>query len=82
MHFCDSIISYLKINYLQNDSDYVKHQELKKESKKNDKKIVVEEINAENSSPQDLIDSGFSTIETQVKTELLAGISHMSIKIL
>jgi restriction system protein len=57
----------LTLKDLQNDSDYIKHQE----SKKNEKKIVVEEINAENASPQDLIDSGFSTIETQVKTELL-----------
>jgi len=30
-----------------------------------------EEVSIENASPQDLIDSGFSTIETQVKTELL-----------
>jgi len=51
---------------LQNDSDYIKHQESKIE-----KKFATEEINPENASPQDLIDSGFSTIETQVKTELL-----------
>jgi restriction system protein len=57
----------LTLKDLQNDSDYIKYQE----SKKNEKKIVVEEINAENASPQDLIDSGFSTIETQVKSELL-----------
>lgn len=57
----------LTLKDLKNDSDYIKHQE----SKKNEKKIVAEEINAENASPQDLIDSGFSTIETQVKTELL-----------
>jgi len=32
---------------------------------------VGEEINIQNASPQDLIDSGFSKIETQVKNELL-----------
>ena len=30
-----------------------------------------EKIDAENASPQDLIDSGFSAIKTQVKSELL-----------
>jgi len=57
----------LTLKDLQKDSDYIAHQE----SKKYEKKIMVEEINAENASPQDLIDSGFSTIETQVKDELL-----------
>ena len=57
----------LTLKDLQNDPDYITHQE----SKKNEKKIAAEEINVENASPQDLIDSGFSTIETQVKTELL-----------
>lgn len=57
----------LTLKNLQNDSDYIAHQE----AKKNEKKIVDEEINAENASPQDLIDSGFSTIEAQVKNELL-----------
>ncbi len=57
----------LTLKNLKNDSDYIAHQE----AKKNEKKIVDEEINAENASPQDLIDSGFSTIEAQVKNELL-----------
>lgn len=57
----------LTLKDLQNDSDYIAHQE----SKKIEKETVVEEINTENGSPQDLIDSGFSTIETQVKNELL-----------
>jgi len=57
----------LTLKDLQNDADYKAHQE----SKKNEKETAAEEINAENASPQDLIDSGFSTIETQVKNELL-----------
>lgn len=52
---------------LQKDSDYIAHQE----TKKIEKKLLVEEITVDNASPQDLIDSGFSTIETQVKNELL-----------
>ena len=57
----------LTLKDLQNDSDYIAHQE----SKKSEKETVGEEINIQNASPQDLIDSGFSKIETQVKNELL-----------
>lgn len=57
----------LTLEDLQNDSDYQAHQK----SKKNEKKLVTEKINSESDSPQDLIDSGFSKIETQVKSELL-----------
>ena len=52
---------------LKNDPDFIAHREAQKNKKKNE----VEEVSAENASPQDLIDSGFSAIETQVKTELL-----------
>ena len=57
----------LTLKDLQNDSDYIAHQE----SKKSEKETVGEEINIQNASPQDLIDYGFSKIETQVKNELL-----------
>jgi len=57
----------LTLHDLKNDSDFVAHREAQKSKKENE----VEEISVENASPQDLIDSGFSTIETQVKTELL-----------
>ena len=50
---------------LKKDPDWLAHQEAKKEEKEAD------EINIENASPQDLIDSGFSAIEAQVKSELL-----------
>lgn len=52
---------------LKNDPDFTSHREAQKSKKENE----VEEVSTENASPQDLIDSGFSTIETQVKTELL-----------
>jgi restriction system protein len=52
---------------LKEDNDYIAHEQARKEKKENE----VEEISVDNASPQDLIDSGFSTIETQVKTDLL-----------
>ena len=54
---------------LQNDHDFINHRESVKSKKENE--IELDVINVENASPQDLIDSGFSTIETEVKTELL-----------
>ena len=44
--------------------EYRKLSKLKKENE-------VEEVNVENASPQDLIDSGFTTIKSEVKAELL-----------
>lgn len=60
---------HLTLDELQNDSDFIKHRESVKSKKEND--VELENVNVENASPQDLIDSGFSTIETGVKTELL-----------
>lgn len=57
----------LTLQDLQNDPDFIVHREAQKSKKENE----VEEVSIENASPQDLIDFGFSTIETQVKTELL-----------
>jgi restriction system protein len=59
----------LTLQELQNDQDFINHRESVKTEKEND--IDVDPIKVENASPQDLIDSGFSTIEKQVKTELL-----------
>jgi restriction system protein len=59
----------LILSELQNDPDFVNHRESIKTKK--DNKVQVDTIYTENASPQDLIDSGFSTIETEVKTELL-----------
>lgn len=59
----------LTLHDLQHDQDFINHRESVKTEKEND--IDVDPIKVENASPQDLIDSGFSTIEKQVKTELL-----------
>lgn len=59
----------LPLHELQNDQDFISHRESVKTEKEND--VSVDQIKVENASPQDLIDSGFSTIEKQVKTELL-----------
>lgn len=59
----------LSLTDLQNDPDFQKHR-----SSVNSKKdTVIDEIDDSNqsSSPQDLIDSGFNSIEIDVKTELL-----------
>jgi restriction system protein len=59
----------LSLHDLQNDDDFIKHREAVKSKKENE--IELDVVNVENASPQDLIDSGFSSIETEVKTELL-----------
>lgn len=59
----------LNLNDLQHDPDFVKHRESVKNKKENEVELI--NIQVENASPQDLIDSGFSIIETEVKTELL-----------
>jgi hypothetical protein len=59
----------LPLQDLQNDEDFVAHRESVKSEKENE--IELQSVNVENASPQDLIDSGFSSIETEVKTNLL-----------
>jgi restriction system protein len=59
----------LTLSELQNDPDFISHRGSVKTKKDNE--VEIENIDAENASLQDLIDSGFSTIETEVKTELL-----------
>lgn len=59
----------LSLNELQNDPDFINYRssvENKKNSENDEGSISVQ-----TSSPQDLIDSGFDAIETDVKTELL-----------
>ena len=60
---------HLTLEELQNDPDFIKHREAVSKEKENE--VQLDKVNVENASPQDLIDSGFSTIETEVKTELL-----------
>jgi restriction system protein len=62
-------IGSLPLHDLQNDLDFIGHRESVKSEKEIE--IEIDTVRVENASPQDLIDSGFSTIETEVKTELL-----------
>ena len=59
----------LLLSDLQNDPDFIQHRSSVK-SKKDDK-TELETVDVDSASPQDLIDTGFETIETEVKTELL-----------
>jgi restriction system protein len=62
-------VGNLPLHDLQNDSDFIAHRESVKSEKENELELDI--VSVENASPQDLIDSGFSTIEKEVKTELL-----------
>lgn len=53
---------------LKKDKDFQEYREISKLKKENE---VDESVNTENASPQDLIDSGFNTIRSEVKAELL-----------
>ena len=59
----------LSLSELQNDEDFSNHRESVKSKKEN--QVELDTVNIENATPQDLIDSGFSTIQIEVKTELL-----------
>ena len=59
----------LSLDDLQKDQDFINHR--KSVERKKESNSELNQINVESDSPQDLIDSGFSTIETEVKTELL-----------
>ncbi len=59
----------LTLSELQSDPDFINHRASVQTKKENE--VILETVDVENSSPQDLIDSGFTTIEAEVKTELL-----------
>lgn len=59
----------LSLNDLQNDIDFINHRESVKSESNN--VLETEKTSIVNDSPQDLIDSGFRAIETDVKAELL-----------
>tara|TARA_R110000868_G_scaffold294297_2_gene554918 strand:- start:1026 stop:1922 length:897 start_codon:yes stop_codon:yes gene_type:complete len=59
----------LTIQELKSDKDYIAHRSAVESKKERDNELDVSNI--DNASPQDLIDSGFSTIETELKAELL-----------
>jgi restriction system protein len=62
-------VGKLTLKDLKNDPDYLEYEKNKKVEK--EMESIDNGFDIENASPQDLIDSGFSKIETQVKTELL-----------
>lgn len=64
-------VGSLTLHDLQNDPDFINHREAVKSEKEKETELELESENISNASPQDLIDTGFSTIETEVKTELL-----------
>lgn len=65
----------LTLNELQSDPDFINHRVSVQPKKENE--VILETVDVENSSPQDLIDSGFTTIEAEVKTELLGKLKEI-----
>lgn len=65
----------LTLDELQNDQDFINHRA--SVTSKNEDLIEDKNLNVDNASPQDLIDSGFSSIETEVKTELLERLKEL-----
>jgi restriction system protein len=63
----------LTLKDFKNDPDYLAHREAKEAEKESE----IKEVNIENASPQDLIDSGFKTIEAQVKSDLLERLKNI-----
>jgi restriction system protein len=60
---------------LQNDIDFINHRQSVKSDKGNES--VIEAVQVDTASPQDLIDSGFKTIETEVKNDLLERLKNI-----
>lgn len=65
----------LSLHELQHDQDFINHRESVKTEKENN--VEIDKVKVENASPQDLIDSGFSSIEKEVKTELLEKLKEL-----
>jgi restriction system protein len=65
----------LSLHDLQHDQDFINHRESVKTEKENS--IEIDTVKVENASPQDLIDFGFSSIEKEVKTELLGKLKEL-----
>ena len=64
----------MTLDILKSDPDWIAHNN-HIASKKNE--TTNSEVELDNSSPQDLIDSGFSTIESEVKSELLERLKNI-----
>ncbi len=64
---------HLHLSDLKNDPDFVQHRT----TVANKKEKESESVDVDNASPQDLIDTGFSTIEAEVKNELLEKLKEL-----
>jgi len=62
----------LTLNQFKNDPDFLEYRKQRNEQKKAD------ENNFDNSTPEDLIESGISDIEAQVKAELLEKLKNVN----
>src|SRR5699024_1613853 len=60
---------------LQKDTDFIRYR--KSVQKKDDSPSEISGVPVENASPQDLIDSGITAIEKEVKAELLEKLKKM-----
>ncbi|MBT3935161.1 MAG: restriction endonuclease [Bacteroidetes bacterium] len=67
----------LTLQFLQNDIDFIKHRKSVTSKKESEAEISANSVKVENATPQDLIDSGFSTIESEVKAELLEKLKNI-----
>lgn len=65
----------LTLQDLQLDQEFINHRASVKTVKEDI--VDVDSVEVESASPQDLIDSGFSTIEKEVKTELLEKLKEL-----
>ena len=65
----------ITLEELSNDPDFIAHRE-NVQSKK-EQELESNSINLEGASPQDLIDSGISDIETEVKSEILEKLKEL-----
>ncbi len=63
----------LLLSDLKTDPDFINHRS----SVKSDKEISIQIETSENDSPQDLIDFGFSTIESELKSDLLEKLKEL-----
>lgn len=66
----------LSLQDLQSDPDFVEHRNAVS-SERSEMPSSISDRPIENASPQDLIDSGFRTIETEVKAELLQKLKEL-----
>lgn len=65
----------LPLEDLKNDPDFISHRASVQSEKQNE--VEMDDVSVESASPQDLIDSGFASIETEVKTELLEKLKEL-----